>query len=285
MKNLLMLSATLLMASPAFPQMVSAPSDRDEAYSNQELFQRRPMPGLAKDVQRSVVAFIGDTVFPQTVDGAGWKTSWTLCNLDKSTKYFKLLFFADDGSDLYLPIEDIGRVRRLEISLPVGGSVTVATTGLNSDLAQGWAYILKENYQDVVSGMSIFRQRLTGSMTAEAVVPVVSEFDDHFVLMYDNTTGYVTGMAIANPSTQRVLATANIRDEKGYILEQRGISLAAFEHKTYVVPTSWGSTAGKRGSIEFTAGGFGIGVLGLRFGSGSFTSFHVLSNISWIISK
>jgi hypothetical protein len=42
-------------------------------------------------------------------------------------------------------------------------------------------------------------------------------------------------------------------------------------------------TAGRRGSIEFQTSGFGIGVLGLRFSPyGSFTSFNILTNFSWI---
>lgn len=51
------------------------------------------------------------------------------------------------------------------------------------------------------------------------------------------------------------------------------------------IPGTFPSTAGRREAIEFNVpNGFGVGALGLRFNpGGAFTSFHVLSNIDWLL--
>jgi hypothetical protein len=110
----------------------------------------------------------------------------------------------------------------------------------------------------------------------------VSEFDKRFMLLYDNTRGFVTSMAVANPSLDTITVDATIRDEDANILGTGRITLGPFRHEAFAIPLRWAVTAGRRGIIEFRSTGWGASVLGLRFNPGwAFTSFHVLSNLDW----
>src|SRR6266481_1977253 len=77
----------------------------------------------AKGTQPRVVVFTGDNVIPQLVDGNGWKTTLKFVNLDNHPVGFTVLFFADDGSDLFIPVLGYGIVRNVSIVLPVAGSI------------------------------------------------------------------------------------------------------------------------------------------------------------------
>lgn len=236
-------------------------------------------------IKPDLVVFIGDTVIPQIAEGATWKTSFVIRNLEPTTKHCQVLFFNDNGTDMFLPIVGIGNSRAIDIILNPGGTVFFETTGASSTLIQGWASVLKDNPNDSIGGMAIFRQSIPGVEPSEAVVPIVSQFDGHFVLVFDNTGSFVTSMAIANPTLVNVVATVTIKDEFGNVIDLQSLSLPAYHHQAFAIPSYWPSTAGRRGSIEFQTNGYGIAVLGLRFNPyGSFTSFNVLENFNWVVN-
>ncbi len=236
-------------------------------------------------IKPDLVVFIGDIVIPQIAEGATWKTSFVINNLDVTTKHCKLLFFNDDGTDMFLPIVGIGTVKSVDMVLNPGGTAFFESPGTSTTLIQGWASVLKDNSNDSIGGMAIFRQSIPGVEPSEAVVPIVSQFDGHFVLVFDNTGSFVTSMAIANPTLVNVVATATIKDEFGNVIDQQSLSLPSYNHQAFAIPSYWPSTAGRRGSIEFLTNGYGIAVLGLRFNPyGSFTSFNVLENFNWVVN-
>ncbi len=134
--------------------------------------------------------------------------------------------------------------------------------------------------------MAVFRQSVPGRPDFEAVVPIVSRFDDRAVLMFDNTNGFITAAAFANPNPSVAPIQFTVRSENAAILERKTITLDPYTHTAGSIPGTFASTVGRRGSIEFSVpSGFGVGALGLRFNpGGAFTSFHVLSNINWLMN-
>ena len=230
-------------------------------------------------IRPKIVVFPGDRVIAQFVDGGGWKTSVFFVNLESHPVNFQVLFFNDDGTDMFVPIAGLGLVRQVQITLDTAGSTEFETTGFANSLSQGWA-LLSQTTTDTVGGMAIFRQHVFGRPDQEAVVPIVSQFDSHFVLLFDNTA-YTTGIAIANPTLNFVDIPVNIRNQAGVIIDQRTISLGPYDHTAFSVPDTWFSTDGIRGAIEFQTSGFGVAALGLRFSGSAFTSFNVLENLNW----
>jgi hypothetical protein len=110
----------------------------------------------------------------------------------------------------------------------------------------------------------------------------VNQFSGHFVLLFDNTSSFVSGIAIANPSGSTVSIPVTIRDESGQIIDQQFIGLGPFAHTAFNAPDKWLSTARRAGAIEFLTSGFGVGALGLRFNNYALTSFPVLTNFNWL---
>jgi len=230
-------------------------------------------------LQPRVVVFPGDRVIPQFVDGGSWKTSLFFVNLESHPVTFQVLFFKDNGDDMFVSIDGLGLVRQVNVTLDTAGSTEFETSGLPFNLIQGWA-LISETTNDTIGGTAIFRQRIFGRPDQEAAVPIVSQFDSHFVLLFDNTA-FTTGIAIANPTLNAVDIPVTIRDQSGQIIDQRFISLGPYNHTAFNLPDLWFSTEGIRGAIEFQTSGFGVAALGLRTNGSAFTSFNVLENINW----
>jgi hypothetical protein len=226
-----------------------------------------------------VVVFAGDRVIPHVVDGGSWQTSFFWVNLENHPVSFQVLFFDDFGNDMFLPVAGLGLVRQVNVTLDTAGSIEFETTGTANNLKQGWA-LLSQTTSDTIGGMAVFKQHVFGRPDQEAVVPVVSQFDSHFVLLFDNTA-FITGIAISNPTLNSVDIPVTIRNQSGIIIDQRTISLGPYGHTAFSLPDTWFSTVARRGAIEFQTSGFGVAALGLRFNGSAFTSFNVLENINW----
>jgi hypothetical protein len=242
---------------------------------------------IGTDVQPSDVVFAGTNVIPQVVDGAGWKTTFKLVNLENHSVRFTLFFYGDDGFPLSLPILDSpvifgGNFTSIAFTLGTAGSITIETAGTTRRLAQGWALLQRNVSTDSIGGFAIFRFRAPGIPDQEAVVPIVDQFSGHFVLLFDNTSSFVSGIAVANPTNTTVSIPVTIRDESGQVIDQQFIGLGPFAHIAFNSPDKWLSTVGRAGAIEFLTSGFGVGALGLRFNNYAFTSFPVLTNFNWL---
>jgi len=274
----LALGASLFLSSFSSAQdLVGVTGPDVRSTLNQQFLQQRQAE-RQKSIH-DVVVFTGDRVIPQFVDGGSWKTSVFLVNLENHATSFQMLFFNDDGTDMFVPIVGLGLVRQVTITLDTAGSTEFETSGSSDNLRQGWA-LLSQTTSDSVGGMAVFRQSVAGRADQEAVVPIVSQFDSHFVLLFDNTA-FTTAIALANPTTSRVVIPVSIRNQAGQIIDQRTIGLDAYSHTAFTLPDTWLTTAGRRGAIEFQTSGFGVAALGLRFSGSAFTSFHVLENFNW----
>jgi hypothetical protein len=276
--ELMTVLVSLAVCSGAFAQTISGLTGPDPGGVHNKdavkVQQRR------NQLKPDVVVFTGDTVIPHFIDGQAWQTSITLINLENHATSFSVLFFQDNGQDLYVPVLGLGLVRGVNVSLGTAASVTFETAGTALGLSSGWALLSQPN-TDSVGSFAIFRHSPPGQQAQEAVVPTVNQFEDHFVLPFDNTGQYVTGVALSSPTLQAVVIPVNIRNEQGQIVDKRLFSLGAYAHSAFVLPSTWTSTAGIRGTAEFLTSGFGVGALGLRFSGNAFTSLNVLSNFSW----
>ena len=234
---------------------------------------------LAVDGKRNVWLGIDDDVLPQVADGGNWTTTITLVNLDTAAAQYQLKFYQSGGQPLTLDFVGIARGSVVTGTLPVNGSVVIQTAGAAQTVSQGFAILTRPDYKDV-NGYGIFRQRIPGrSYDFEAVVPFSSNYDDDYVLPFDNTQGYTTSMAICNPSDySSQTVTVAFHDEQGNRFHIDQFTLNPLEHRAYEMPGNWPQTAGKKGLAVFQVGPYGAPVLGLRFNwTGPFTSTHALS--------
>jgi len=136
-------------------------------------------------------------VFPQIADGGGWKTTITLVNMDQADAPYTLSFYGEDGKPMKLDIIGIGQGFQVQGTLNVRTSKVLETVGTTGTVNVGWALLDTFSF---IGGQAVFRQRVNGRPDFEAVVPIGDEFDDKFVLAFDNA-GNTTSMAIVNPSS------------------------------------------------------------------------------------
>jgi len=274
----------LAVLNCAAQEMAPAIGGGDGSTWNQEFLRHRPVRGKAVTPMSTagdngMVVFGGDRLIPQFVDGGFWQTSVTMVNLESHNTSFDILFFQDNGTDFVAPVVGMGPVRSVHIALSPLASATFQTEGTAMFVTTGWA-LLSQPGTDAIGVFAIFRQTSPGGQPQEAVVPAVSQTENHFVMPFDNA-GFITGIALANPTLNIVNFPVNIRDEKGQLIDTRNFSLGPSSHTSFSLPNAWGTTAGKRGTIEFITSGFGLGVLGLRFNGAAFTSLNVMQNSSW----
>jgi hypothetical protein len=240
---------------------------------------------MRNHLRNDAVVFVGDTIVPLIVDGGGWRTSITLTNLDTHQVHLQVLLLQPDGTDFSVGVAGLGTTRFVDVALPVHGSKTIDTTGATDTLRTGWAYLLQDSTSDVVGAQVGLRQKLSNGSELEATAPVVTEFDSHFVVLFDNQGGYDTAVLLTNPFHSAVMISAVIRDQDGNVLDQPQISVDPFTQLNLFPSQKWLSSVGRRGSIEFTVSGLGVGALGLRFSpAGTVSSYASLSNLNWLLN-
>jgi hypothetical protein len=153
-----------------------------------------------------------------------------------------------------------------------GAALIIQTTGPDSSpTLVGWAQLLTNGN---IGGFAVF-----GSGLQQAVVPIENRNAGSYVLYFDNTSGFATGVALANTTTQTVAVTVTVRDDTGAAVSSNTISLPAQGHTSFNLIDRYSTTAQKRGTVEFKTPANGqIGVLGLSFSpAGAFSTIPVLA--------
>jgi hypothetical protein len=210
--------------------------------------------------------------------GGGWTTAMTLANISSVPITVRLLFYADDGSALSLPVN----VTQRGVSQAAMGSTLIRDVDPNSTLlietggpsgntAVGWADVLSTG---TVGGFAIFRSTPQFGPPSEGTVPLETSSSSELLLPYDNASGFTMGVALANLSTSSASITATAWDDSGTQVASRTLTISGNGHASFVLVNELPQTGGKRGMVRFqsTATG-GIAGLGLRFSPfGTFTS-------------
>lgn len=254
-----------------------------QAFADDRFFARAVEAGKSREA--GYISNMTDTM-PQFVHGGGdvgkWFTSITLVNFRPAAVSVPVNFYADGGAPLEVPVVGRGRVSSLNLDIPAGGTVTIATDQDSTDpLTTGFARITvpcpSASECGDIGGSAVFTQKVPGRPDFESVVPLLSSLAGKYVVPFDNTTGFATGIAIATPKfnaaetadrTVRVVA----KSEAGAVVFDQNVTMKANGHDFYDLATRFPQLAGARGTLEFSTQDFVV-VLGLRFNStGAFTA-------------
>lgn len=192
----------------------------------------------------------------------GWQTTITLVNTGTAATQPTLSFYDGNGNPLAIPM-----------TYPQTGATSSAAS-LKPTLAPGQTLIMQTQGQDSVSsiagsavltstgdvgGYAIFRLDSSGQ---EGTVPLETRNATSYVLGFDNTSGRVTGLALANDTTKAATLGITVRDDKGATIATDSIPLNAEGHTQAVLTTSYPASVGKRGTVEID-GPAGFSALGL----------------------
>jgi hypothetical protein len=216
------------------------------------------------------------------VDGATWKTTLTVFVRSGRTASVDIQFFGNDGKPLTLPIVGRGPVTSVQANLGPFDSATFETEGTSATLSEGWAHVESDSE---IGGVSVFRLRVPGQPDAEAAVPLTVT-GASVVSSFDNTAGYLTGIALVNHGFGSVQIYLGFTAEGGESIGSRVVVLNAKNHISFLLADRFPEVAGKRGTLQVTGMTSqntvegSISVLGLRFNPrGSFTTLPFFVSI------
>jgi hypothetical protein len=240
--------------------------------------------GLAALTTLPVLANVGTTggSIAHVAYNDGWTSVFYLVNTGNASAQFTLNFFDENGLALPVPL-----------LLPQSGTTTT-TSALTRTLAAGEMLAVETQAQDAltvavgsaqltttgnIGGFEIFRWTTFGQ---EASVPLETRAPNSFVLVFDDTNGLTTGVALANLNSGPANITTRIYDDAGALLQTAPINLGGQAHTSFMLndPTlGFPVTNNKRGMVEFVVPQGGkISAIGLRAkNDGTLTTIPVLT--------
>jgi sugar lactone lactonase YvrE len=215
--------------------------------------------------------------FAQVASGAGWSTRMVLTNLSATTVNTQVNFYSDSGASMTLPVSfpDSNTASTtsssVNLSLAANQSVVLLTASDGASVSVGWADVLSSG---PLEGYSVFRFNPTGS---EGTVEFDTRLSSTLVLPYDNTSGSLTGVAVANQSSAPTTLTVLLLDQGGSQLASSQIPLAAFGHTSFYVTDQFPQAANRIGLIKFQNPSGDVTGTGLLFYPGGFfTSLPII---------
>lgn len=211
-------------------------------------------------------------VLAHVAAGGGWLTSISLVNTSSSPVTANVVFHTNDGSVLNLPVAGNGASKSAAAVISSNALLVIDTVDQSSNTLQtGWAEVLASGALD---GFAILRYAGSDGTASEGTIPLQTQFPSKLILPFDNTSGFSTGLAIANLAANGARVLATIWDRSGSQIGSESINLVADGHGGYMLPDLFTETTGQGGTIEFqNPDGGGLAAIGLRFSpQGTFTS-------------
>jgi hypothetical protein len=213
---------------------------------------------------------------PQIADGGAYQTSIILVNPGTQNTTASITLHRSDPADhSTLPWNPamVADAATQNVIIAPKTSYTIQTAGLDpANTISGWAEVFSTG---PIGGFAIFRQRIKSS-DQEAAVPVNVDGATRFFLPYDNQSGFVTAMALANLSS---VDTANVsvtfRSRTGGTRTANLGSIPPLGQWPFSLLTPFDFLEGDAGIAEFSTTTGLLSPLGLRFNpSQAFTSFE-----------
>jgi sugar lactone lactonase YvrE len=242
------------------------------------------LPFTVEQASATVTGLVSGGSMAQLVSGGLWNTTITLVNTGATDAEAVLNFFDDNGNALPLPLTFPQTASTapllastLDQTIGAGAELVIQTAGTASQTTvEGWAQLLANGN---IGGSAVYAWT-TSAGTQEAVVPVGTRNPAAFVLPFNYTGGYATGVALANLSNQAVSVPVVLRDDTGASLgAAASIPLAAHAHTSFMLATNYPAVAGHLGTLELDTPTDGqIAALGIRAApDGAITSVPVLA--------
>jgi hypothetical protein len=239
----------------------------------------------AADKTPQVTVGSGDRVISHIALGGGWTTTLTVVNLWSAPSPFQITFYDDNGLPLSVNTNSAQGVTPVYRStVAVRASQRILISG-DSTVKSGWAEVSYDWATAVVGISAVFRQSIDGRPDFEAVSPVATPYSAIRV-PFDETGGYSTGLAIANPATSAETYRLTARDEQGNTLNAAPITIT-LQSKGHTAFALVGNAdlkpfvQNQKGVIDIVAvGNKPMGVLGLRFSP----TFSFTSTVPWYLT-
>ncbi len=192
--------------------------------------------------------------------GGGWQSTMSLVNTGSAGEEVVVSFYDDNGNPLALPVN----YPQAPLATPVlaysidrillpGAEWLIQAAGTSSQPnVSGWALVQASG---TLTGSGLFDWAIAGAQQ-EAVVQLENRTPNSFVLQFDQTNGYVLGIAAANTSATAAGIPAILRDDTGATIATGTITLPgmsaipAMGHTSFMLSDKFAAAAGRRGTLE-----------------------------------
>lgn len=216
--------------------------------------------------------------FAHFASGAGWETIITLINEGTANAQAQVNFYDESGNPSTLPLDFPQGAAPTNAStysqtLKPGAVAVIESQG-GTTTSVGSAQLLSDGK---VSGFLIFRYLPT---VQEAAVNLQVQSASSYTLLFDNTGGISTGIALSATSITPTAVQVLVLDDQGTTLTTDTITLPGRGHTSFVLGTRYSATGNVRGTIQFQApAGSEIGVIGIRaLSTGAYTTIPPIGN-------
>ena len=224
------------------------------------------------------------SVIPQVADGGAWQTTLVLTNTTASATLASLSFFQETSGGATenwdLPLLEVESTQNLP--LPAAGTLFLHTPGTAGVTSVGWAQV---QASVGVVAYAIFTQRVPGRQNQDGTAPAAVGASGILVPI-DNTDGFVTSIAVANPTSSSESISVGLQPNSGASSQLSSIMLPAQGHMAFSVPQQFSTTIGQKGLLELYSASGSLSALALRFNpTGAFTAAPVYPENSPIIAS
>jgi hypothetical protein len=212
---------------------------------------------------------------PHIVDGAGWQSTIVLTNMSANAASATLVFHKETGGGNTGPwtptFQEV--VSTSGLTMAGGSTLFLHTTGKASDpLSQGWAEL---NADAGVTGYVVFTIRVPGRQDQEGTAPAATA-SNRILVPYDDSNGFVTGIAVTNPTGSAQTLSVGFRTTSGGVAVNTLPAIPAGGHMSFVLSQQFPVINGHEGLAEFYSSSGNVSMIALRFNpTSSFTAAPV----------
>ena len=204
----------------------------------------------------------------------------TLTNLSAVTLSARISFYANDGSQLTIPLtfpnSNVASTSSsfADLNIAANQTIFINTGGPAGSMNVGWADVQASG---PLEGYAVFSYSQPGGPRSEGTVALDTRLSSSVVLPYDNTNGSNTAIALANQSATATTITATLLDQSGSPLGTTQIVLPALGHSSVFVTNLFSQAANRAGVIKFQNPSGNVTAVGLLFyPGGAFTSLPII---------
>jgi hypothetical protein len=213
-------------------------------------------------------------VIPQVADGGGWQTTLVLTNTTANPAAASLTFYketANGATQIWSLVFQEGSSTQ-GMSLAGGATRFLHTAGGGGATSVGWGQLTAD---PGVVAYAIFTQRVSGRQDQDGTAGATTAAS-RVVVPFDNTSGYVTAIAIVNPASSSQSISAAFRTANGAVTQGALSNVPARGHMAFPLPLQFGALAGQSGLAEFYSASGSFALIALRFNAtGAFTTAPV----------
>jgi len=202
-------------------------------------------------------------IIPHVADGGGWKTTIVLTNTSPNPATATLVFHKQtqaDGSTQPWTPPIVEVVSTSGMNMAGGSTLFLNTTGTAADVSVGWAQL---NADAGVTAYVVFSIR-AGATQDEGTAPAVAA-SNRILVPYDDHNGFVTDLAIVNPTGAPMDISVAFRTVDGLVSTGNTLSqLPAGGHLSFALSGQFPVILNHVGLAEFYSATGNFSVIALR---------------------